>query len=73
MKSFLVSCAVVVAIGLIAYGVLEGLLSQSAAEAYAVERAVRVDADAWPDPDGLLSHVYDPAGGIEAGRSPAGD
>ncbi|WP_349371797.1 hypothetical protein [Salinarimonas sp.] len=73
MRSFLVSCAVVVVIGLVSYGIFGGLLSRSAAEAYSVERSVRIPVEAWPDPDGLLSHVYDPVGGIEAGRSPAGD
>lgn len=72
MKSFLVSCAVVAAIGLLSYGVLAGLLSQSAAEAYSVERSVRIDADTWPHPGGFLSHGLDPVGGIESGRSPAG-
>lgn len=73
MRSFLVSCGVVLVIGLVSYGILEGLLSQSAAEAYSVERSVRIQVEAWPDPDGLLSHVYEPVGGIESGRSPAGD
>jgi hypothetical protein len=73
MRSFLVSCAVVLVIGLVSYGILEGLMSQSAAEAYSAERSVRIEAEAWPDPDGLLSHLYDPVGGIESGRSPAAD
>lgn len=72
MRSFLVSCGVVLVIGLVSYGIFAGLLSQSAAEAYSVDRSVRIQVDAWPDPDGLLSHVYDPVGGIEAGRAPAG-
>ncbi|MGP9820263.1 hypothetical protein ACTZWW_09630 [Salinarimonas sp. NSM] len=73
MRAFLASCGVVVVIGLLAWGILAGLLSQSAGEAYSVERSVRVEVEAWPDPDGLLGHVRDPIGGIEAGRSPAGD
>ncbi|GGK45250.1 hypothetical protein [Salinarimonas ramus] len=73
MKSFLVSCGVVLAIGLVSYGVFGGLLSQSAAEAYSVDRAVRIQVDAWPAPDGELSHLREPTGGIESGRSPAGD
>ncbi|WP_029032565.1 hypothetical protein [Salinarimonas rosea] len=73
MKAFLASCGVVLVIALVSWGVLAGLLSQSAAEAYSAERSVRVKPEAWPDPDGLLGHVRDPVGGIEAGRSPAGD
>lgn len=70
MRSFLVSCAVVLVIGLVSYGLLEGLMSQNAAEAYSVDRSVRVGVEAWPDPDGLLGH-YDPAGRIPTGDAAA--
>lgn len=72
MKAFLVACATVVVLGFVSWGVLSGLLSQSAAEAYSAPGAVRIHEEAWPDPRGLLSHPHDPVGGIESGRSPAG-